>query len=250
MTSLITRSQRSWRRWDKEQYGDEIAAKLNSATPSPAVLRVRAIIQGLQALLEKTANLESVWQKRGAVRGSMGSFLAGDPFADYNLDDPDQSAIATEATKIAEEINALLCRYRWQSAIAVNTDGTVRQTVSWSFLNTETAWENATVHWLLSDLPQSPRGKGACLHFSRCERCGDWFYAGREGARFCKPSCRVMSHVQTEEGRAERALYMRRLRKKKGELKRKRAQSPLETPRTQSATTSKPKGQTSRTERI
>src|SRR6185437_10950530 len=127
---------------------------------------------------------------------------------------------------------------------------TVRQTVSWPQLDEEGAWEYATVHWLLSDLPKSPQGKGACSPFSRCERCGDWFYAGREGARFCKPACRVISHAQTEEGRAERALYMRKLRKKKRALERKRAKSPLRMLRTQTAVRRAPKNQTSKVERI
>ena len=82
-----------------------------------------------------------------------------------------------------------------------------------------------TVHWLMSDLEDSPRGKEAFVSFLKCQRCGSWFYAGRSGAKFCGNTCRVISHNQTDQARAERAAYMRKLRKNKANLKRAQAQS-------------------------
>jgi len=251
MRSLVTQytQSRRWRQFNKQSYGDEVAARLNSATPTPAVLRVRAIVERLKALFELTENLEAAWQQRGAVESSIGRFLARSPFSDYSLDDPHVAAIAERISEVTDQVDSLLTRYRWHPAIRVNPDGTLRQTVSWSQLDEETEWEMRTVHWLLSDLPKSPQEKGACSHFCFCERCGDWFYAGREGARFCKSACRVMSHNQTEQGRAGRALYMRQLRKKKAEKERKRAVSLSNTANTQRQPPANRKGQTSRTEK-
>ena len=143
--------------------------------------------------------------------------------------------MAEEIESLANGLSLLLGRYIWRPAVELNSDGTIRQVLRWPNFNEDIAWENSTVHWLISQLPTSPQQKGPFSHFTHCERCGDWFYAGRDGARFCRAACRVMSHAQTDEGKAARAQYMRELRKMKGERKWKKAQSSSETSAKQSA---------------
>ena len=236
MSPLITEGKRRKRQLDKEFFGDEIANKLNGAMPSPSVVRVRALIERLKALSEKSAQLESFCLERKLMRSRRGGLVFDhSPFSDYELSDPEVSALAEEIESLANELSVLLRRYLWRPDVEVNSDGTIRQVTHWAQIDEELAWENATVHWLISQLPTSPQQKGPFAHFTHCERCGDWFYAGRDGARFCRAACRVMSHAQTDEGKAARAKYMRDLRKKKGERERMRAQSSSKTSAKQSA---------------
>jgi hypothetical protein len=237
MSPLITKSARSDRRFDKEFFGDEIAKKLNSAMSSPGVLRVRTLIERLKAFSEKSAQLESFCLERKLMRSTK-SMFDDSPFSDYDLSDPEVSALAEEIKSLANELSGLLRRYIWRPDVELNSDGTIRQVLRWPNFNEDIAWENSTIDWLISQLPISPQQKGPFAHFAHCERCGDWFYAGRDGARFCRAACRVMSHAQTDEGKAVRAQYMRDLRKKKGERERKRAQSTSKTSAKQSAGTS------------
>jgi hypothetical protein len=228
MLPLITKSTRSERRFDKEVFGDEIANKLNGATPSPGVARVRTLIERLKAFSEKGAQLEFFCLDRKLMRSSRRVF-DDSPFSVYELSDPEVSALAEEIKGLANELSGLLRRYIWRPDVELNSDGTIRLVLRWPNFNEDIAWENSTIHWLISQLPTSPQQKGPFAHFTHCERCGDWFYAGRDGAKFCRAACRVMSHAQTDEGKAARARYMRDLRKKKGERERKRAQSSSKT---------------------
>jgi hypothetical protein len=234
MSPLITESKRQKRQLDKEFFGDEIANKLNGATPSPGVLRVRTLIERLKAFSEKSAQLESFCLERKLMR-SKRSMFDDSPFSNYERSDPEVSALAEEINSLANELSGLLARYIWRPDVELNSDGTIRQVLRWPNFNEDIAWENSTIHWLISQLPTSPQQKGPFAHFTHCERCGDWFYAGRDGARFCRAACRVMSHAQTDEGKAARAKYMRDLRKKKGERELKRAQSNSKTSARRSA---------------
>jgi hypothetical protein len=234
MSPLITEGKRRKRQLDKEFFGDEIANKLNGAMPSPSVVRVRALIERLKALSEKSAQLESFCLERKLMRSTKAMFDHS-PFSDYELSDPEVSALAEEIKSLANELSGLLRRYIWRPDVELKSDGTIRQVLRWPNFNEDIAWENSTIDWLISQLPISPQQKGPFAHFTHCERCGDWFYAGRDGARFCRAACRVMSHAQTDEGKAARAQYMRDLRKKKGERERMRAQSSSKTSAKQSA---------------
>jgi hypothetical protein len=214
MSPLLTENKREKRRLDKEFFGDEIARRLNEAMPSPSVLRVRTLVERLKVFSEKSARLESFCLKRKLMGSGIASAFSNSPCSDYKLSDPEVAALAGEIKDIANEVSSLLKRYVWRPDVELNSNGTLRQVTRWPGLNEEIAWENQTVYWLISELPTSPRGDGPFAHFTHCERCGDWFYAGREGAKFCRPACRVMSHAQTNEGRAAKALYMRESRAK------------------------------------
>jgi|ERR1039458_8471609 uncharacterized Zn finger protein (UPF0148 family) len=236
MSPLITEGKRRKRQLDKEFFGDEIANKLNGAMPSPSVVRVRALIERLKALSEKSAQLESFCLERKLMRSRRGGLVFDhSPFSDYELSDPEVSALAEEIESLANELSVLLRRYLWRPDVEVNSDGTIRQVTHWAQIDEELAWENATVHWLISELPTSPQDQGAFAYFTHCERCGDWFFSGREGAKFCRAACRVMSHAQTDKGRAEKASYMKKLRAQERERKRKKAQSSPKLPGPQSA---------------
>jgi hypothetical protein len=241
MSQLITKYTRSERRFDKEVYGDEIANKLNGATPSPGVAKVRTLIEGLKALYENGTKLESFCLEQKLMRSSRGPFDSS-PFSDYDVSHPEVSALAEEIERIKNVLSELLVR--------LNSNGTLYQTLRWPNSNEDIAWENSTIHWLISQLPTSPQQKGPFAYFTHCERCGDWFYAGREGAKFCRAACRVMSHAQTDEGKAARAQYMRELRKQERERKRKKAQTRPNPSRPQSVDASSPNGKKQRKERI
>jgi hypothetical protein len=224
MSPLITGERRSKRLWDKEFHGDEIAQKLNSAKPSPSAVRVRILIEQLQALAEKSNQLESFCREQDLMRPPGPWVFDNSPLCDYELSNRKVAALAEQIMKIADELRLLLVRYHWRPDICINPNGSLRQVIRWPQQDEESAWENATVQWLLSQLPTTPQDKASFAHFTHCERCGDWFYAGRDGAKFCRDACRIMSHVQTDEGKAARAQYMRELRKKKHELRQKRAE--------------------------
>jgi hypothetical protein len=249
MLPLITNRTRSERRFDKEVFGNQIANKLNGATPSPGVAKVRTLIERLKAFSEKSAQLESFCLERKLMRSRKGMFDHS-PFSDYELSDSKVSALAGEIEGLANELSALLRRYLWRPDVEVNSNGTIRQVKHWAQIDEELAWENSTVHWLISQLPTSPQQKGPFAHFTHCERCGNWFYAGREGAKFCRAACRVMSHAQTVEGKAARAQYMRELRKQERERKSKRVQTRPNPSRPQSVDASSPIGKKQRKERI
>lgn len=225
MSPLITESRRSKRLLDKEFHGDEIARKLNGMIPSPSVVRVRILIERLKALSEKIAQLESFCHEGDLMRPPGPWVFDNSPLCDYELSNPEVAALADQIQKIANEVSVLLGRYHWRPDVVLRTDGTIDRAIRWPQHDEESAWENATVHWLLSQLPTSPQNKASFAHFTHCERCGDWFYAGRDGAKFCRDACRIMSYAQTGEGKAARALYMRELRKKKHKLQRKRTKS-------------------------
>lgn len=227
MSSLSTQDSRMKRRQlDKKLFGDDIAMKLNGATPSARVLRVKSLIQLLQATFEKTEEIDSICRERQFEPEMNASWIfSRKPLLDYDLNDPTVSELAKQIMKNADEVNLLLRRYSWRPGVRVGSDGTLKQFLDWVHLDEEAVWENETVHWLLSGLPTSAREKWRAAYFAHCERCGDWFFAGRDGARFCRALCRVMSHQQTDEGRATRAQYMRELRAQNQERKLKKAQS-------------------------
>jgi len=225
MSPLTTKTQRSARLFDKEFYGDKIAEKLNGAKPSPSVLRVRTLIERLKAFSEKSAKLEFIHRERELKKRVLSSPFEDWAFCDYDLSDPEVSTLAEQANKIAEDLSSSLRRYRWRPDVQVNRDGTMSQFIHWPSEDEESDWENETVSWLISGFPTSPQSKGLFTHFIHCQRCGNWFYAGRDGAKFCKEACRVMSHAQTEEGKAAKALYMRNLRQTERKRKRKQGQS-------------------------
>jgi hypothetical protein len=208
---------------DKESYGDQIAHRLNSATPSPSVFRIRALIERLKAYSESSARLESFCLERKLMRSDGAAVFTASPLGYYKLTDPEVSVLAAEILNIAEELKSLRARYRWRRGLRVNPDGTLEDVYLWSQVDdSEAAWENESAMWLFSQLPTLLQGNRPFAHFQRCERCGDWFYAGRNGAKFCKDACRVLSHVQTDEGKESRARYMRKLRKQKSDRERER----------------------------
>jgi hypothetical protein len=230
MSPLSTESKRQKRKLDKDFYGDEVARRLNDAMHSASVLRVRALIERLKAFSEKSAHLESFCIARKLMRSGGAFIFAYSPLDQYELTDPEVSVLAAQILEVAAEISSLLARYHWRPSIRVNPEGTLEQVTRWSQFNKDedAEWESATVQWLLSELPTSPQGKGSFTPFAHCERCGNWFYAGREGAKFCRDACRVMSHTQTNEGRMVKARYMResrakaRKRKEEAQLRKKR----------------------------
>jgi hypothetical protein len=230
MSPLSTESKRQKRKLDKDFYGDEVARRLNDTTHSPSVLRVRGLIERLKAFSVKSAHLESFCVARKLMQSGGAYIFANSPLGQYKLDDPEVSELAAPILKIADEISSLLTRYHWRPSIRVNPEGTLEQVTRWSQFNRDedAEWESATVQWLLSELPTSPQGNGPFTYFAHCERCGNWFYAGREGAKFCRDACRVMSHTQTNEGRTAKARYMResrakaRERKEEAQLRKKR----------------------------
>ncbi len=205
MSPLITKSARSDRRFDKEFYGDKIAQKLNGAMPSPGVLRVRILIERLKAFFEKSAQLESFCLERKLMRSTR-SMFDDSPFSNYERSDPDVSALAEEINSLANELSGLLARYIWRPDVELNSDGTIRQVLRWPNFNEDIAWENSTIHWLISQLPTSPQQKGPFAHFTHCERCGDWFYTGRDGARFAvqlAESCPMLRQTRArQQGRS------------------------------------------------
>src|ERR1035437_3313602 len=137
--------------------------------------------------------------------------------------------------KIANDLSLLLKRYNWRPDVRMNPDGTLRQLIRWPHSDDESNWENETVFWLLSNLPNTPQEKGSCAHFAHCAHCGDWFFAGRNGSKFCRSACRVSSHSQTPEGRKQKALYMREQRKQESDRKRKKERATQDPSRMQSA---------------
>jgi hypothetical protein len=50
---------------------------------------------------------------------------------------------------------------------------------------------------------------GLLARVRQCERCGDWFFAKRSIARFCKKTCAKLHWNASEAGRSERRKYMR-----------------------------------------
>src|ERR1017187_3247687 len=136
MSPLITKSARSDRLFDKEFFGDEIAKKLNGAMPSPSVLRVRTLIEGLKAFSEKSAQLESFCLERKLMRSTKAMFDHS-PFSDYELSDPEVSALAEEIKRLANELSELLRRYVWRPDVELNSDGTIRQVLRWPNFNEE-----------------------------------------------------------------------------------------------------------------
>ncbi len=225
MSALGTMSQRTKRRFDKEFYGDKSAHRFNAAAPTPGAARVRTLIERLKAFTERSAKIEFICREQNLMASAGVQIFGGSPLCHYKLNHPEVSELADQLQEIADEIRVLLRRYHWRPDVVVNPDGTLSQFTRWHQFDEESAWENETVQWLISELPTSPQGIGAFAHFTHCERCGDWFYAGRDGARFCRAACRVASHAQTDEGRAERASYIRNLRKRKREREQKRIQS-------------------------
>lgn len=219
MSPLSTNNKRQKRQFDKEFFGDEAARRLNDAMPSPGALRVRTLIERLKAFSEKSAQIESLCLDRKLMRSGVSFVLADSPLGDYELSDPEVSVLAVQILGIADEIRSLLSRYHWRPDVRVNPDGTLGQIVRWSQFDKDAVWESDTVQWLLSELPTSPRGDGLFTSFVHCERCGNWFFAGRAGAKFCRAACRVMTHTQTSEGRAAKAQYMRESRAKARERK-------------------------------
>jgi len=222
---LTTQPARKKLRWDKECYGDEVVQRLNSPKPSPNALRIKELIALLQSVSSLISQTDLFCRKKGLMGSSIGAALALSPLSDYRVAHPDVAPLVEEIEKIGAEISSLLWRYHWRPDIRIDPDGTLRGSLRWPQMDEETLWENTTVHWLLSDLEDSPGGKEAFVSFLKCQRCGSWFYAGRSGAKFCGNTCRVISHNQTDQARAERAAYMRKLRKKKANLKRGQARS-------------------------
>ena len=240
MSSLGTMGHRAKRRFDKEFYGDEIAHKLNGATLTPGVARVRTLIERLKAFTERSVKLEIICREQNLMASAGVQIFSDSPLCHYKLDYPEVSELADQLQEIAGEIGLQLGRYHWRPDVRLTPEGTLSQFTRWRQFNEESAWENETVQWLISELPTSPQGTGAFAHFAHCERCGDWFYAGRDGARFCRAACRVASHAQTDEGRSERAAYMRNLRKLKREREQQRYNSRSQRVGTQSVNPSKP----------
>jgi hypothetical protein len=238
MSPLSTKNKRQKRKLDKDFYGDEVARRLNEAMHSPSVLRVRALIELLKAFSEKSAHLESFCVARKLMESGGAYIFANSPLGQYKRGHPEVAELAAPILKIADEIGSLLARYHWRPSIRVSPEGTLEQVTRWSQFNKDedAEWESATVQWLLSELPTSPQGKGPFMYFAHCERCGNWFYAGREGAKFCRDACRVMSHTQTNEGRMVKARYMResrakaRKRKEEAQLRKKRLAFPSKEP--------------------
>jgi hypothetical protein len=226
MKALVTNRKPGWvRRWEKESYGDDIARRLNAANPSPNALRVKTLIESLRAISEKTSQLAQLCRGRGLIDMSVVSALAGGRLSDYELNHPEVSPHVAEVESLISKINSSLWRYHWRPAVDLQSDGTMYQSLQWPEMDEESSWENSAVHWILSDLPTLPDATGIFSQFKKCARCGDWFYAGRQRGRFCKPTCRVLSHTQTEEGRKARASYMRQHRKRIADLKRGRGKA-------------------------
>ena len=219
ISQTSTQGSRLIRKLDKERFGDDIAKKLNSATPSPRALRIKRLIELLQMHFEKIAELESICRERHLMAKIDARLIFGGrkPLADYDLSDPTVSELADQIIKNANEIDLLFGRYSGRSGVHVNNDGTLQQYTHCAYADEEAIWEYTTGQWLSSRLPASP-----AANFLHCERCGDWFFAGRDGAKFCRRSCSEMSRQQTDEGRAARARYMRGLRAQKRDRKLKR----------------------------
>src|SRR5664279_2675497 len=126
MSPLSTESKRQKRQFDKEFLGDEAANKLNGATPSPGVARVRTLIEGLKALYEKGAQLESLCRERKLMRPiSSASMFDSSPFSDYDVSHPEVSALVEEIESIKNELSGLLGRYVWRPDVELNSNGTL-----------------------------------------------------------------------------------------------------------------------------
>jgi hypothetical protein len=214
MSPLPTQRSRQRRKFEKDFYGDEVARRLNDEKPSPGILRVRTLIERMKRFSEKSAALEFFCLSRNLIQSRAAFVFANSPLDIYDLADPEVSVLAAEILKIADGISSALARYHWRPNIRVTSDGTLEQVTRWSQFDKDSEWESDTVQWLLSELPTSPQGKVAFTYFTHCEQCGNWFYAGREGAKFCRDACRVMSHNQTDEGRISKARFMRESRAK------------------------------------
>jgi hypothetical protein len=220
MSPLPTQRSRQRRKFEKDFYGDEVARRLNDEKPSPGILRVRTLIERMKRFSEKSAALEFFCLSRKLTRSGGAFVFTSSPLDIYDLADPEVLVLAAEILKTTDEIRSSLARYHWRPDIRVTAEGTLELVTRWSQFDWDSEWECDTVQWLLSELPTSPQGKGAFTYFTRCERCGNWFYAGREGAKFCRDACRVMSHNQTDEGRIAKALYMRQSRAKASKRKK------------------------------
>lgn len=223
MSSVITSKRRESRSLDKRIYGDEIAEALNSATPGTHVLRVRKLVLQLKAIVEALAQLDSACRVSGLPRlkgasrlglDSRGLICAYDVSANKKL-----MSFMGDIKQAMNETEALLQRYRWHPSLRVNSRGILQRWHTWPSADANAEWENSAVEWLLSQL-SNEFDESPIMRFSLCEQCGNWFYAGRDGAKFCRSSCRVGSYLQKPEAKAKRAEYMRdhRSRMKSREL--------------------------------
>jgi hypothetical protein len=122
--------------------------------------------------------------------------------ADYAFITKDDELFASGPEKIPEllilRLNDNLEKYAYRAEISQWHKNDL--TIEWKHTSPE-----ASRIYLILRLAEC----GLLVRVRQCERCGDWFYAKRDRARFCKKQCAKLHWQTSETGKAKRQKYLR-----------------------------------------
>jgi hypothetical protein len=121
----------------------------------------------------------------------------------------DQRAQFIELSKIMEDLNSCLTKYRWHPSVAAHMgpNSTFHVRYEFAVSGDEAAVENRAVRWLMQYIEVVHR-------IRRCSRptCRKWFFAVTEHQKYCGVACRKGEASQGESFKKKRKIYMKRYR--------------------------------------
>jgi hypothetical protein len=124
---------------------------------------------------------------------------AGEEYAFISSDD---ELFASDPEKIPElvalRLTAHLDKYRYRAEV-----------IEWHNGNVTTEMKSASPGSARIYKVMRLAECGLLVRVRQCERCGDWFYAKRDRARFCKKMCARLHWQTSETGKAKRKKYLR-----------------------------------------
>jgi hypothetical protein len=114
----------------------------------------------------------------------------------------DDRIFASRASDVAElavqRLNLYLERFKYHAEI-----------IQWHKNELNIEWKHASPGASLIYMVVRLAECGLLVRLRQCERCGDWFYAKRDGTRFCKKVCAQLQWQSSETGKAKRKKYLR-----------------------------------------
>jgi hypothetical protein len=184
---------------------DWLFGPLNKENPSQADERVRTIFRlmlELDRLLKELTAYKRLHYSEPGPR-HMGYDVLGIALSKFLQHSPMQAAWQRflEASK---QLNERLALYTAHPKIFLWTD----DLSPWKLQIDVSAKEFRSIREIVSVAE-----RGDLDRFRRCDNCSDWFLARVDHQRCCNLACRQKLHRNSPEFRAQRRLYMRKLRR-------------------------------------
>ena len=120
-----------------------------------------------------------------------------------------QRTQVVELSKIMENLNSCLTKYRWHPYVAADlvSNSTFHVRYEFKVSDDEAAVENRAVRWLMQYIEVVHRIR-RCNHAT----CRKWFFAVTEHQKYCSEDCRKREASQGASFKKKRRDYMKRYR--------------------------------------